>query len=163
MTNLHQIAVAHDLYYSTVRRRYQRGLRGEQLVNMSERWREWNGRELAFLDHHYQAGMPITEIARHLGRSYGAVKIRAGARGLVHPGRSAAQKIRNFEAAAGKPLDEIAKDYSRRRLSRRDLAGAIGISCGSLRRHVSTEIWDQWPRMTIGRIDSARERAGGAA
>ena len=121
-------------------------------------WREWTTRELAFLDKHYPAGMPPAEIARRVGHSVGAVKRRAQARGLTHPGRSSAQRIRNFEAAHGKPLAEIAREYRDRRLSRRDLAHDIGIENPALRRALGDALWESWPRMTIGRIDEARRR-----
>jgi len=121
-------------------------------------WREWTTRELAFLDKHYPAGVPVARIARALGRTITAVKRRAQERGLVHPGRSSAQRIRNFEATHGKPLAEIAREYRDRRLSRRDLAHDIGIENPALRRALGDALWHSWPRMTIGRIDEARRR-----
>lgn len=121
-------------------------------------WREWTTRELAFLDKHYPAGMPVSEIAKRLERTIPATKRRAKERGLVHPGRSSAQRIKNFEAAHGKPLDEIAREYRDRRLPRATLAQDIGIENPALRKALGDALWRSWPRMTIGRIDEARRR-----
>lgn len=125
-------------------------------------WREWTTRELALLDKHYPAGMPPAEIARRLDRTEKAVKRRAQARGLVHPGRSSAQRIKNFEAAHGKPLAEIAREYRDRRLPRATLAHDIGIENPALRRALGDDLWESWPRMTLGRIDEARRRRNAA-
>lgn len=155
---LHELSVRHDLYYSTVRRRYWRGQRGWELIQMGRRWREWNGRELRFLDKHYPAGMPVAEISKHVGHTVSAVKSRARERGLVRPRHCSAQAIRNFETAHGKPLVAIAKEYRERRLSRSDLAGDIGIIYQTLRQFLPDELWQSWPVMTIGRVDAARQR-----
>lgn len=121
-------------------------------------WREWTTRELDFLDRHYPAGMPVAEIARRVGHTVQATKQRARERGLVHPGRSSAQRIRNFESLHGKPLAVIAREYRERRLSRITLAHDIGIERLALRRALGESLWHSWPRMTIGRIDAARQR-----
>lgn len=121
-------------------------------------WREWTTRELAFLDKHYPAGMPVPRIAKRLGRTVSAVKRRAQERGLVHPGRSSAQRIKNFEDAHGRPLAEIAREYRDRRLPRTSLAHDIGIERLALKQALGDALWDSWPRMTIGRIDEARRR-----
>ncbi|MGM0783850.1 MAG: hypothetical protein ACQEUM_07045 [Pseudomonadota bacterium] len=155
---LHELSIRHDLYYSTVRRRYWRGQRGWNLVQQGRRWREWNGRELKLLDHHYRAGTPVEQIAQIVGHTMSAVKRRARERGLKHPRHCSAQAIRNFEAAHGKPLVAIAKEYRDRRLSRSDLAGDIGIIYQTLRQFLPDDLWKSWPRMTIGRIDEAKRR-----
>ncbi|MCE8042485.1 hypothetical protein HOP60_09995 [Halomonas daqingensis] len=155
---LHELSVRHDLYYSTVRRRYWRGQRGWDLVKMSTRWREWNGRELKLLDRHYRIGTPVDEIAKIVGHTPAAVRRRAAERGLKHPRHCSAQAIRNFEAAHGKPLVAIAREYRSRRLSRSDLAGAIGVTYQTLRRFLPDDLWQSWPVMTIGRVDAAKHR-----
>ena len=121
-------------------------------------WREWTTRELAFLDKHYPTGLAVAKIARRLDRSPAAVKRRAQERGLVHPGRSSAQRIKNFEAAHGKPLAEIAREYRDRRLSRITLADDIGIEKRTLRTALGDALWHSWPTMTLGRIDESRRR-----
>lgn len=125
---------------------------------MSRTWKEWTTGQLAFLDKHYPTNMPIETIAKHVGHSIGACKSRAGTRGLRRPLSCSAQAIRNFEAAHGKPLVTIAKEYRDRHLSRSELAGDIGIIYQTLRQFLPDELWQSWPVMTIGRVDAARQR-----
>lgn len=120
--------------------------------------REWNTRERAFLTQHYPAGTPVAQIAETLGRSDAAVKRKAQEMQLTHPGRSSRQRIANFEAAQGKPLAEIARDYRDRRLSRHTLAHDIGIEMLALRNALPDALWQSFPRMTLARLDAARER-----
>lgn len=121
-------------------------------------WREWVTSEIRYLRHHYPAGTPVNEISRHIGRSEAAVKRKALDLGLRHPGHSSAQLIENFEKAHGKPLCAIAQEYQDRRLSRRDLAHDIGIERLALKNALSDEMWQSWPRMTIGRKDACASR-----
>lgn len=125
---------------------------------MSRTWKEWTTHQLAFLDKHYPGGMPVPDIAKRVGHTVPAVKRRAQERGLVHPGRSSAQRVRNFEASHGQPLAVIAEEYRDSHLSRSDLAGDIGIIYQTLRQFLPDELWQSWPRMTIGRVDAARQR-----
>lgn len=125
---------------------------------MSRTWKEWTTRQLAFLDKHYPTNMPISTIAEHVGHTVDACKQRAGIRGLRRPLSCSAQAIRNFEELHGKPLAAIAKEYRDRRLSRSDLAGDIGIIYQTLRQFLPEDLWKSWPRMTIGRVDAARQR-----
>lgn len=159
---LRELSIRHDLDYNTVRGRHWRGLRGWELVKETNSWREWNGRELSLLGLHYRAGTPVEQIAQIVGHTAPAVKSRAQELGLVHPRHCSAQAIRNFEAAHGKPLMAIAKEYRDRRLSRTDLASAIGVTYQTLRQFLPEELWLSWPHMTIGRIDAARQRCKAA-
>lgn len=155
---LRELSVRHDLDYNSVRGRHWRGLRGWALVKEAGSWKEWNGRELSLLDLHYRAGTPVEQIAQIVGHTVPAVKRRAQKLGLVHPRHCSAQAIRNFEAAHGKPLVAIAEEYRDRRLSRSELAGDIGIIYQTLRQFLPDDLWQSWPRQTIGRVDAARQR-----
>ena len=120
--------------------------------------REWSTQEIQYLRKHYPAGTPVSKIADHLNRTANAVKRKAQENGLVHPGRSSRQLIRNFEAMHGKPLHEIALGYRDRHLSRSTLAHDIGIERLALRKALGDELWNSWPFMTIGRIDANKTR-----
>ena len=122
------------------------------------RRRDWTCPEVAILDRDYPAGVAAAEIAMAVGHPPGEVKRKARERGLRHPAWCSAQAIANFEQAAGRPLAEIAREYRDRRLSRAALAEAIGINPKALREALPDELWQSWPRMTIGRIDAARQR-----
>ncbi|MGQ7247560.1 hypothetical protein ACUN9Y_09495 [Halomonas sp. V046] len=125
---------------------------------MARTWRGWTTRELTILDRDYPAGVPVAEISRRIGRSRDAVKTRAQERGLEHPAHSSAQAIRNFEALHARPLANIAREYRDRRLTRTTLAHDIGIENKALRNALGDSLWSSWPRMTIGRIDAAKQR-----
>ncbi|MBB3142229.1 hypothetical protein [Halomonas organivorans] len=121
-------------------------------------WKEWTTRQHAILDRDYPDGVPLDEIAQHTGHSIYAVKTRAAERGLVHPNRSSQACIARFERQHGKPLARIALWYRERRLPRTALAHDIGIEIKALRTAMGDELWQSWPRMTIGRIDAAKKR-----
>lgn len=120
--------------------------------------REWSVQEIQYLRKHYPAGTPVPQIADHLNRTVNAIKRKAQENGLVHPGRSSRQLIRNFEAIHGKSLHEIALEYRDGCLSRITLAHDIGIERLALSKALGDELWNSWPFMTIGRIDANKER-----
>ncbi|WP_136247969.1 hypothetical protein [Halomonas borealis] len=121
-------------------------------------WKEWTTRQLAILDRDYPDGVALGVIAQRTGHSIYAVKTRAALRGLVHPNRRSQARITRFERQHGRTLARIALWYRERRLSRRTLAHDIGIEIKALRNALGEELWQSWPRMTIGRIDAARKR-----
>ncbi len=155
---LRELSIRYDLDFNTLKGRHWRGLRGWALVKEAGSWKEWNGRELALLDQHYRDGTPVKEIAEIVGHTVSAVKRRAQELGLVHPRHCSAQAVRNFEELHGLPLVKIAKEYRDSHLSRSDLAGAIGVTYQTLRQFLPDDLWQSWPRQTIGRVDAARQR-----
>ena len=123
-------------------------------------WKEWTTRQLAILDRDYPDGVPLDVIALRTGHTIYAVKTRAAERGLTHPNGSSQACIARFERQHGKPLARIALWYRERRLPRTALARDIGIEIKALRTALGDELWQSWPRMTIGRINAARNRRG---
>lgn len=124
---------------------------------MTQQRRPWTLKEHAYLKTHYPTSKPISDIARAIDRSVEQVSRRARKLGLVRPRHCTELAVRNFEERKGKPLEVVADDYRQRRLSRSDLAADIGIYYGTLKRLLSRELWQSWPRNTVGR-QLAREQ-----
>lgn len=125
---------------------------------MPQQRRPWTLTEYAYLKKHYPTSKPISDIAQAIERSEEQVSFRARKLGLVRPRHCTELAVKNFEARKGKPLDAVARDYLRRKLARRDLAADIGIYCGTLKRLLPPEIWQSWPRNTVGRQLAAEQR-----
>jgi transposase-like protein len=156
--SLCELADRHGINVSTIRNRHWLGMRGWELVKACRSWREWNGPELAFLDKHYPAGMPVEAIAEHVGHSVIAVMRRADIRNLKRPKNFTEQSVKRFEELRGKRLEEIAREYQQRRLSRNELARDVGVCHESLKARLPHELWQSWPHNTVGRQLACEQR-----
>ena len=120
--------------------------------------REWKTTEVATLRWGYARGLPARAIGALINRSERAVFIKARSLGIKHKHGSIGVAVELFEQQHGKALIEIAAQYRERRLSRAELAADIGISDNRyLRRLLPPELWQSWPRNTVGR-QLAREQ-----
>jgi hypothetical protein len=122
--------------------------------------REWMTTEVATLRWGYERGLPAREIGAMINRSERAVFVKARKLGIKHKHGSVSEAVRLFEAERGKPLIEIALSYYDRRLSRSELAADIGIADISrdLKRLLPPELWQSWPRNTVGRQLASEQR-----
>ncbi|QHD50016.1 hypothetical protein CTT34_10100 [Vreelandella aquamarina] len=125
---------------------------------MAKTWKAWRPNEDRLIAARYADGVLASDIAEELGRTPEAVRTRAKELGVKHPRHNSKLAIAGFESRRGKSLADIAKNYSRRKLSRTDLAADIGIHYATLKRFLPAEIWDSWPRMTVGRQLSCEQR-----
>lgn len=125
---------------------------------MPQQRRPWTLKEYAYLKKHYPTSKPISDIAQAIERSEEQVSFRARKLGLIRPRHCTELAVKNFEARKGKPLDAVARDYQRRRLSRMDLAADIGIDYKSLKKMLPPELWQSWPHNTVGRQLACEQR-----
>ncbi|WP_147408771.1 hypothetical protein [Kushneria sinocarnis] len=117
---------------------------------------------MAYIRTHY-GYMPTREIAKKINRTPWRVKAVASEMGLKHPLWNSGLRIERFERETGKNVDQHAIEYRDRQLARRDLAGVMGVSVETLKKFVSAEIWQSWPKATLAHKRRCKERSSGVA